>query len=43
VATLGPVALVASKRAAQEAGLIGLHGSLTADEMEIPLLVDAGY
>lgn len=42
VATLGPVALVASKRAAQEAGLIGLHGSLTADEMEIPLLVDAG-
>jgi hypothetical protein len=43
VAALGPVALVASRRHAQEAGLIGLHGSLTADEMEIPLLVDPGY
>ncbi|MFC6157459.1 alkaline phosphatase family protein [Kribbella jiaozuonensis] len=42
VASLGPVALVASRRHAQEANLIGLHGSLTADEMEIPLLVDAG-
>lgn len=43
VAALGPVALVASRRHAQEAGLIGLHGSLTPDEMEIPLLVDTGY
>ncbi|MFG1909670.1 alkaline phosphatase family protein [Kribbella sp. NPDC048928] len=42
VASLGPVALVASRRHPQEAGLIGLHGSLTPDEMEIPLLIDAG-
>lgn len=42
VASLGPVALVASRQHPQEAGLIGLHGSLTHDEMEIPLLVDAG-
>lgn len=42
VASLGPVALVASRRYPQEAGLIGLHGSLTEDEMAIPLLVDAG-
>nr|WP_202885888.1 nucleotide pyrophosphatase/phosphodiesterase family protein [Kribbella sandramycini] len=42
VAALGPLALVASRRYPQEAGLIGLHGSLTADEMEIPLLVDPG-
>ncbi|MFD7155141.1 alkaline phosphatase family protein [Kribbella sp. NPDC059898] len=42
VAALGPLALVASRRHPQEAGLIGLHGSLTPDEMEIPLLVDAG-
>jgi hypothetical protein len=42
VASLGPVALVASRRYPQEAGLIGLHGSLTGDEMAIPLLVDAG-
>jgi hypothetical protein len=43
VASLGPVALVASRRHTQEAGLIGLHGSLTPDEMLIPLLVDPGY
>jgi hypothetical protein len=42
VAALGPVALVASRRYPQEAGLIGQHGSLTDDEMAIPLLVDAG-
>jgi hypothetical protein len=42
VASLGPVALVASRRYPQEAGLIGLHGSLTQDEMAIPLLVDTG-
>jgi hypothetical protein len=41
VASLGPVALVAGRRFPQEAGLIGLHGSLTEDEMLIPLLVDA--
>lgn len=40
VASLGPVALVASARFGQEAGLIGLHGSLSADEMAIPLLID---
>jgi hypothetical protein len=40
VASLGPVALVASVRFPQEAGLVGLHGSLTAAEMAIPLLVD---
>jgi hypothetical protein len=39
---LGSVALVASRRYPHEAGLIGLHGSLTDDEMAIPLLVDAG-
>lgn len=43
VASLGPVALVASRRYPQEAGLIGLHGSLTDDEMAIPLLIDPGY
>ncbi|MEV5961099.1 nucleotide pyrophosphatase/phosphodiesterase family protein [Kribbella sp. NPDC051952] len=42
VAALGPVALVASRRSPDEAGLIGQHGSLTDDEMAIPLLVDAG-
>jgi len=42
VAALGPVSLVASRRYPHEAGLIGLHGSLTDDEMMIPLLVDAG-
>ncbi|MDX2970107.1 alkaline phosphatase family protein [Kribbella solani] len=42
IAALGPVALVASRRHAQEAELIGLHGSLTPDEMLIPLLLDAG-
>ncbi|TDD19443.1 alkaline phosphatase family protein [Kribbella turkmenica] len=42
VAALGPVALVASRRFPKEADLIGLHGSLTDDEMAIPLLVDPG-
>lgn len=40
VAATGPVALVASTRFPQEAGLIGLHGSMSDDEMAIPLLVD---
>jgi hypothetical protein len=43
VAALGPLALVAGRQHPQEAGLIGLHGSLSADEMEIPLLMDPGY
>jgi hypothetical protein len=42
VAALDAMALVASRRFPQEAGLIGLHGSLTEDEMAIPLLVDVG-
>lgn len=42
VAALGQISLVASRRYPHEAGLIGLHGSLTEDEMAIPLLVDAG-
>lgn len=42
VAATGPVALVCGRRFPQEAALIGLHGSLTADEMLIPLLLDAG-
>jgi type I phosphodiesterase/nucleotide pyrophosphatase len=42
VASLGPVCLVASRRFPNEAGLIGLHGSLTDDEMLIPLLIDEG-
>lgn len=40
VASFGSVALVASRRFPHEAGLIGLHGSLTPDEMTIPLLID---
>lgn len=40
VAALGEVALVASRRFPQEAMLLGMHGSLTADEMAIPLLTD---
>jgi type I phosphodiesterase/nucleotide pyrophosphatase len=42
VAATGPVAVVASKRFPTEAGLVGLHGSLSADEMAIPLLVAEG-
>ena len=42
VASLGQLALVVSRRLPQEAALIGLHGSLTEDEMAIPLLVDPG-
>jgi predicted AlkP superfamily pyrophosphatase or phosphodiesterase len=40
VASVASVALVASHRFPHEAGLIGLHGSLTPDEMTIPLLID---
>ncbi|TDO44349.1 type I phosphodiesterase/nucleotide pyrophosphatase [Kribbella sp. VKM Ac-2527] len=43
VASLGSIALVAGQRFPQEAALIGLHGSLTDDEMAIPLLIDEGF
>jgi hypothetical protein len=42
VAALAPIGLVASRRSPHEADLIGQHGSLTEDEMLVPLLVDAG-
>ena len=42
VAAVGPIALVTARRFPAEAGLIGLHGSLSADEMAVPLLFDAG-
>jgi hypothetical protein len=42
VASIGDVAVMSSRRFPHEATLVGLHGSLTADEMLIPLLVDAG-
>jgi hypothetical protein len=41
VACLGPVAVVSTERFPFEAALVGLHGSLTAEEMLVPLLVDA--
>jgi hypothetical protein len=40
VASVGDVAVVSSERFAHEAGLLGLHGSITADEMLVPLLCD---
>jgi Type I phosphodiesterase / nucleotide pyrophosphatase len=40
VASRGPTAVLSSVRFALEASLIGLHGSLSADEMLVPLLVD---
>lgn len=39
VAALGDTALFASRRFSFEAQLTGLHGSITADEMAIPLLL----
>jgi hypothetical protein len=42
VAATGAVALVLGAQFPQEAALVGLHGSLTPDEMLIPLLIDAG-
>jgi hypothetical protein len=42
VASRGDTAVVSSSRFAHEATLIGLHGSLSADEMLVPLLVDLG-
>ena len=42
VASRSDVAVVSTSRFPHEAELIGLHGSLTADEMLVPLLLDAG-
>lgn len=42
VASVGDVAVVSRERFPHEAVLQGLHGSLTADEMLVPLLVDRG-
>jgi hypothetical protein len=42
VASVGDVAVVSSERFRHEATLVGLHGSITADEMLVPLLVDPG-
>jgi predicted AlkP superfamily pyrophosphatase or phosphodiesterase len=42
VASMGQVAVVSSERFPHEAKLVGLHGSLTQEEMLVPLLVDAG-
>ncbi|MDP9318766.1 MAG: alkaline phosphatase family protein [Actinomycetota bacterium] len=40
VASVGDVAVMSSERFPHEATLVGLHGSVTADEMLVPLLVD---
>lgn len=40
VASVGDLAVVSSKRFLHETRLVGLHGSVTADEMLVPLLVD---
>jgi hypothetical protein len=42
VASMGAVAVVSSERFPHEAKLLGLHGSMTEEEMLIPLLVDVG-
>jgi len=41
VACLGQVAVMSSERFPFESLLVGLHGSLTAEEMYVPLLLDA--
>lgn len=41
VACVGALAVVSSERFPHEARLVGLHGSLTPEEMYVPLLVDA--
>jgi len=41
VACMGDLAVVSTSRFPYEATLVGLHGSLTAQEMLVPLLVDA--
>jgi hypothetical protein len=40
VASRGDVAVVSTSRFPHEARLVGLHGSLSSDEMLVPLLVD---
>jgi type I phosphodiesterase/nucleotide pyrophosphatase len=40
VASRGKTAVVSSSRFKHEASLVGLHGSLSADEMLVPILVD---
>lgn len=40
VASRGRAAVMASRQFAVEMGLVGMHGSLTGEEMHIPLLVD---
>ena len=40
VASIGDRAVVSTSRFPHEATLVGLHGSLTAEEMLVPLLVD---
>jgi hypothetical protein len=40
VACLGPLAVMSGDRFPHEARLVGLHGSLTPDEMYVPLLAD---
>jgi hypothetical protein len=40
VASRGLTAVVSSRRFSHESSLVGLHGSLSADEMLVPLLVD---
>ena len=42
VACLGDVAVLSTSLFPLEAKLVGLHGSLSAEEMLVPLLVDAG-
>jgi predicted AlkP superfamily pyrophosphatase or phosphodiesterase len=42
VASIGPAAVMASGRFPHEVSLVGLHGSLSAEEMLVPLLVDSG-
>jgi Type I phosphodiesterase / nucleotide pyrophosphatase len=40
VACVDSIAVLSSERFPHEASLVGLHGSLTAEEMYVPLLVD---
>jgi hypothetical protein len=42
VACAGSLALMSSQRFPHEVALVGLHGSLTPEEMYVPLLVDTG-
>jgi len=42
VASMADTAIVSSRAFPREAALVGLHGSLTEDEMLVPLLVDTG-